>query len=271
MLGAIAGDIIGSIYENWRIKRKDFRLFTPFSTYTDDTVLTIAVADALMHGTDFGVTIKRYARRRPFRGYGPRFYRWMFSPGMTPYNSFGNGSAMRVSSVAYAAQSSQEVLQLAAKTAECTHNHPAGIQGAQAAALCVFMARMGETKESIRETVSGKFGYDLTRSIEAIRPGYRRSFACAASVPEAIIAFLDSRDFEDALRNAVSLGGDADTQAAIAGSIAEAFYGGVPLAIARRAWHKLPQPYRDVIARFHRTYVLPTNISELARDAEGGK
>ena len=264
MLGAIAGDIIGSIYETIRIKRKDFRLFLPFSFFTDDTVLSVAVADALLGRKEFGPTIKAYAWRRPFRGYGPRFYRWMLSLGCEPYNSLGNGSAMRVSPVAYAGASKEEVLQLAALSARCTHNHPEGVKGAQAAALCVYMARTGSTKDSIRAAITDAFAYDVSRRLEDIRPTYRMNLTCPGSVPEAIIAFLDSRDFEDAIRNAVSLGGDADTQAAISGSIAEAFYGGVPLEIARRVWSKLPASYQQVILSFHRRYPIPTDVEQIA-------
>lgn len=264
MLGAIAGDIIGSIYENFRTNRKDFRLFTPFSFFTDDTVLTVAVADALMGQKEFGQTIKAYAWRRPLRGYGPKFYGWMLSAGCKPYNSLGNGSAMRVSPVAYAGTSKGEVLQLAARSAQCTHNHPEGVKGAQAAALCVYMARTGSTKDAIRQAMIGCFGYDLSRGIDDIRPTYWMNLTCEGSVPEAIIAFLDSRDFEDAIRNAVSLGGDAGTQAAIAGSIAEAFYGGVPLEIANRVWRKLPASYQQVILGFHRRYQTPTNVEQIA-------
>jgi ADP-ribosylglycohydrolase len=264
MLGAITGDIIGSVYENFHTKRKDFRLFLPVAFYTDDTVLSVAVADALLNGADFGRTIKRYAWRRPLRGYGPRFYRWIASPGTKPYNSLGNGSAMRVSAVAYAARNEEEALLLVRRSAECTHNHPEGIKGAQAVALAIYRARMGKSKEEIRTTIAEEFGYSLSRSIDQIRPSYKTNLTCPGSVPEAIIAFLDSTDFEDALRNAVSLGGDADTQAAIAGAIAEAFYGGVPLEIAMRVWKKLPRSYRSVVLRFHQRHPTPTNVDQIA-------
>jgi ADP-ribosylglycohydrolase len=265
MLGAIAGDIIGSVYENFRTKRKDFRLFQPLAFFTDDTVVSVAVADALLNGTDFGRTIRRYAWRRPLRGYGPRFYRWMVTPGGKPYNSLGNGSAMRVSPVAYAAANEEELLSLARRSAECTHNHPEGIKGAQAVALAVYQARLGKARQAIRSTIAGRFGYDMDRSVEEIRPSYKINLSCPGSVPEAIIAFLDSSDFEDAIRNAVSLGGDADTQAAIAGAIAEAFYGGVPLRIAVAVWRKLPASYRSVITGFHQRYPTPTNLEEVSR------
>jgi ADP-ribosylglycohydrolase len=257
MLGAIVGDIIGSVRENLRIKRKDFDLFIPISTYTDDTVLTVAVADALLKGKGYGETIKSYARRHPFRGYGPKFMMWMLSPGSKPYNSLGNGSAMRVSPVAHAFDKEADVLKHAQKSAECTHNHPEGIKGAQATALAVFMARKGAGKNEIRKEISTRFDYNLSRSVEEIRPNYKIDLTCPGSVPEAIIAFLDSTDFEDVLRNAVSLGGDADTQAAIAGSIAETFYSGIPSEILDKAWKKIPLSFQDVIVAFSKKYGTP--------------
>lgn len=262
MLGAITGDIIGSIHENFPTKKKDFKLFGPLSMYTDDTVLTVAVADAVLNDKEFGPTLKAYALRRPFRGYGPKFYCWMISRGSKPYNSFGNGSAMRVSPVAYPANTVDETLELAKRSAECTHNHPEGIKGAQATALAVFMARQNATKGEIRSAISERFGYDLNRTVDEIRPTYRVNITCQGSVPEAIIAFLDSSDFEDAIRNAVSLGGDADTQAAIAGSIAEAFYGGVPKEILSGAWRKLPTSYQVLIRDFYARFDIPTKLGQ---------
>lgn len=250
MIGAIAGDIIGSLYENLRTKRKDFRLFTPLSIYTDDTVLTVAVADALLTGMEYGRAIKSYARRHPLRGYGPKFMLWMLSPSARPYNSLGNGSAMRVSPVAHAFKTEAEVLEQAKRSAECTHSHPEGIKGAQAVALAVFLARNKAGKEEIRQAVSERFGYDLSRRIDEIRPAYRLSLTCPGSVPEAILAFLDSEDFEDAVRNAVSLGGDADTQAAIAGAIAEAFYGRIPEAILEGVSQRLSRGFKKTILDF---------------------
>jgi ADP-ribosylglycohydrolase len=250
MIGAITGDIIGSVYENIRTKKKDFRLFTPLSIFTDDTVLTVAVADALLNNYDYGRSIKSYARRYPLRGYGPKFLLWMFSPSAKPYNSLGNGSAMRVSPVAHAFSSENEMLDHAKRSAECTHNHPEGIKGAQATALAIFMARNKTSKQEIREAVSARYGYDLSRRIEDIRPIYRINLTCPGSVPEAIIAFLDSENFEDAVRNAVSLGGDADTQASIAGSIAEAFYGIIPDSILGEVSERLNGQFKQTIINF---------------------
>ncbi len=270
MLGAIAGDIVGSVYENWRIKRKDFRLFTPVSTFTDDSVLTVAVADAILRGGDYGPTIKSYARRHPLRGYGPRFLAWMVSPSMKPYNSLGNGSAMRVSPVAHAFASEAEVLQQAELTAACTHNHPEGIKGAQATALGIFLARHGADKETVRQEIENRFGYDLSRTIDEIRPSYRVDLTCQGSVPEAIIAFLDSTSFEDALRNAVSLGGDADTQACIAGAIAEAYYRTIPMSILEQVRKRLARSLWQTALDFTRKFGVEEVIAQVeSLGAEG--
>jgi len=260
MLGAIVGDVIGSVYEGAATKDKAFALFPSGARFTDDTVLTVAVADAILHGKDFGATIAAYARRHPNRGYGASFYVWMMFLGTEPYNSFGNGSAMRVSPAAYAHETEDEVLELAKRSAECTHNHPEGIKGAQATALAVYLARIGVAKEDIRSAISGRFGYNLARTIDAIRPGYAPDVTSPGSVPEAIIAFLDAEDFEDAVRNAVSLGGDADTQAAIAGAIAEPFYGGVPQHLLDRFWPMLPEAFQHVIREFSLRFATPTPV-----------
>jgi len=263
MLGAIAGDIVGSVYENLRTKRKDFRLFTPVSTFTDDSVLTVAVADAILTDREYGLVIKSYARKHPLRGYGPRFLAWMVSPGAKPYNSFGNGSAMRVSPVAHAFASEADVLSEAQLTAECTHNHPEGIKGAQATALAVFMARSGADKEAIRCEIEHRFGYDLGRSVDEIRPDYRVDLTCQGSVPEAIIAFLDSSSFEDALRNAVSLGGDADTQACIAGAIAEAHYKTIPPPILRQVRKRLSKSLWQTALEFTRRFGIKEVVAQV--------
>jgi ADP-ribosylglycohydrolase len=251
------------VYENLRTKRKDFRLFTPVSTFTDDSVLTVAVADAILTGRDYGSVIKAYARRHPLRGYGPRFIAWMASPGSRPYNSFGNGSAMRVSPVAHAFASEQEVLREAERTAECTHNHPEGIKGAQATALAVFMARNGAGKEAIRTEIADRFGYALDRTVDEIRPDYRADLTCQGSVPEAIIAFLDSTSFEDALRNAVSLGGDADTQACIAGAIAEAHYKTIPEPILRQVRKRLARSLWQTTLEFTRQFGIKEIVAQV--------
>jgi len=263
MLGAIAGDIAGSAYESRPVKRKDVPLFGPLATFTDDTVLTVAVADALLGDRDYGRALRTYTRRHPLRGYGGHFLQWAVASGMGPYNSFGNGSAMRVSPVAWAFDSQDDVLREAARTAECTHNHPEGIKGAQATALAVFLARKGENKESIRWHIDEHFGYDLSRTVDEIRPGYSFDVTCQGSVPEAIIAFLDSNSYEDALRNAVSLGGDSDTQACIAGAVAEAYYKDIPTEFLRQIRTHLTEDLWDTTVRFYRRHGVPAILERI--------
>jgi ADP-ribosylglycohydrolase len=236
MLGAIAGDIIGSVYEHRPTKTPDFRpLISGASHFTDDTVLTVATADAILGDGDYASAYRRFGRRHPNAGYGKSFRHWLHTPDAGPYGSWGNGSAMRVSPVGWAFDSESEVLAEAERSAAATHDHAEGIRGAQAVALAVYLARHGVGNEAIRSEIAARFGYDLARTVEEIRPGYRFQVSCQESVPEAIAAFLDSTGFEDAVRLAISLGGDADTQAATAGSIAEAAYGGVPEPISRAA------------------------------------
>jgi ADP-ribosylglycohydrolase len=232
MLGAIAGDVIGSVHERARTKTKDFPLFTPDCTFTDDTVLTVAVADCLLHGRGYVDAFHDYFHAYPSAGYGGTFMLWAGSRRREPYNSWGNGSAMRVSPVAYTTATLEEVLEEAKRSAEVTHNHEQGIRGAQATAAAVFLARTGSSKEQIRRYTEEAFGYFLDESLDELRPTYEFDVSCQWSVPQSIIAFLESTGFEDAVRNAISLGGDADTMACIAGAIAEAFYGGVPPQIA---------------------------------------
>lgn len=254
MIGAIGGDIIGSVYEAVPIKSKDFPLFVSGCRYTDDTVLTVAVAAAILQGRPYLDTVREFGRRHPDAGYGAGFSRWLFSPAPRPYHSWGNGAAMRVSPVGFAFADQETVLAQAAASAAITHDHPEGIKGAQAAALAVFLARTGHGKEDIRSGIAARFGYDLGRSVEEIRPGYSFDISCQGTVPQAIIAFLDSVSYEDAVRNAVSLGGDSDTLACITGGIAEAFYGGVPACIRTRIEEYLPEDLLDMVSRFHRQY-----------------
>ena len=235
MYGAILGDIIGSPFEFDRgDKTKDFELFTPGCEFTDDSVMTIAVAEALIAvGPDAEKeeieeavvsNMQDWGRRFPDAGYGGRFCWWLREKNPKPYGSFGNGSAMRVSAVGWLYPTLERTRQVAVYTAEVTHNHKEGIKGAEATASCIFLARQGATKDEIKSYVEDNFGYNLNRTLDEIRPGYHMDESCQGTVPEAIIAFLESENFEDAIRNAVSLGGDADTLAAITGSIAEAFY-----------------------------------------------
>ena len=251
MLGAIVGDIVGSIYEFNNHRSKDFPLFGVDCKFTDDTVLTIAVADCLMNNGNYTEYIKNYARKYTGRGYGGRFRQWISSESMEPYNSWGNGSAMRVSAVGFAYNDLETVMNEARRSAEATHNHPEGVKGAQATAIAIFMARKGQSKEDIKTAIAQSFDYDLNRTVDEIRPTYVFNESCQETVPEAIIAFLESKDFEDAIRNAISLGGDSDTLACITGGIAEAFYGGVPTDIAKKALSYLDFNMREVVEKFY--------------------
>jgi len=255
MLGAIAGDIIGSPFEFDACKSETFTLFDHEDkdrfppSFTDDTVLTVATARAIMSGEGFAEAYREIGRLYPHSGFGGAFAIWITVPGIQPYNSYGNGSAMRVSPVAFAFDTEDEVLDWAKKSAEVTHDHPEGIKGAQAVALAIWMARHACTKEEIAGAVSSKFGYDLSKTVEEIRKDYSFDVTCQGSVPQAIRAFLESTSFEDAVRKAVSLGGDADTQACIAGSIAHPYYG-VPAEIAEKVESYLDPFLSDIIARF---------------------
>jgi len=254
MLGAIAGDIIGSVHEFEGRKTKDFPLFVGKSRFTDDTVLTVAVADCLLTGSSYTDKFHEYTRAYPDRGYGVRFWHWVKSGSRQPYNSWGNGSAMRVSPVAFAFQTLDEVLEEARASAEVTHNHPEGIRGAQATAAATFLARQGASKSEIRRQIERQFGYDLSRTTKIIRQTYAFNESCQETVPEAITSFLESEDYEDAVRLAISLGGDADTLACITGGIAEAFYGRVPDAIANQALALLDAGLRKTVKRFYESH-----------------
>ena len=250
MLGAIAGDIIGSRFERNPIKTTDFELFHSDCRFTDDSVLTLAVADHIFLGSDLVDTLKEYFNQYPDAGYGGRFMQWASSASDEPYNSLGNGSAMRVSPVGFAFDSLDAVLEKAQATAEVTHNHPEGIKGAQATASAVFLARTGSSKEEIQSFIEAKFQYDLSPSLDTIRPQYTFDVTCQGSVPQAITAFLESESFEDAVRKAVSLGGDSDTQACIAGGIAHAFYGKLPDIISAEVHSRLEVPLRQILTLF---------------------
>ena len=280
MLGAIIGDIVGSVYEWNNIKTKDFSLFSDKGFFTDDTVMTIAVADAIMQGgtaDDFINSMKKWGRLYPNSGYGSKFGSWLFSDDREPYNSWGNGSAMRVSPCAWMMNcgfcartgmwpsNGREGAKLSAAV---THNHPEGIKGAMAVTDAIFLLRyyvggyhntedyatykkysMDELKAKVKEHVEQEYGYNLSRTLDEIRPMYKFNESCQETVPEAIIAFLESTDFEDAIRNAISLGGDSDTLTAITGSIAEAAYG-IPTEIADKALGYLDAPLREVYDRW---------------------
>ena len=260
MYGAILGDIIGSPYEFDRgNKSKDFPLFLPESTFTDDTVMTIAVAEAFLDAqrtTDMDwirrglvKSLQKWGKQYPDAGYGGRFGMWLFLGGQEPYNSFGNGSAMRVSSIAWLYHDLDTVRRMARLSAEVTHNHPEGIKGAEATAAAIFLARTGSTKAEIKAYIEGQFDYDLSRTCDEIRPNYYHVESCQETVPEAITAFLEGDSFEDVIRTAVSLGGDCDTLTCIAGSIAEGFYG-VPAELKHACYNRLPNDLTQVLERF---------------------
>lgn len=258
MYGAILGDIIGSPYEfDMGDKTKKFPLFSERSAFTDDTVMTIAVAEAFMDAPEDEVEIKKrlvasmqkWGHRYPGAGYGLRFCDWLEADDPQPYNSFGNGSAMRVSSVAWLYNDLDTARRMARLSAEVTHNHPEGIKGAEATASAIFLAHTGSSKAGIKVYIEDQFGYDLSRSCDEIRPGYYHVESCQETVPEAITAFLEGDSFEDVIRTAVSLGGDCDTLTCIAGSIAEGFYG-IPEELKKECHNRLPKQLRDVLLRF---------------------
>lgn len=250
MIGAIAGDIIGSVYEANPIKTKEFPLFHPQSRFTDDTVLTVAVAKAIMEDGDYLKAVITLGRRYPHAGYGGMFLKWLYAESPTPYNSWGNGSAMRVSPVGFAFDTIEDVLEQAALTAQITHNHPEGIKGAQCAALAVFLSRTTRNKSIIKQELTERFDYNFEKTLAQIRPTYGFDVSYAGTVPQAIIAFLESVSHEDAIRNAISLGGDSDTLACITGGIAEAFYGFVDPQIVVKVKSVLPEELWLISERF---------------------
>lgn len=252
LIGAVCGDIIGSCYEFAPVKRLDFDLFTPTSQFTDDTVCSVAVADALTHALPFAENLRHWCRRYPRESYGYHFRQWMLSDSPEPYNSWGNGSAMRVSAVGAYGTSLDEVMRLARESAAVTHDHPEGIKGAQATAAAIYYALCGRSKDEIKTMIETEFGYDLRRRYADIQPGYSFDVSCQGSVPESIIAFLESTDFESAIRMAVAYGGDADTQGAITGGIAAAYYGEIPGEILRETLRRLPADIREAIDTFNR-------------------
>lgn len=255
MIGAIIGDIVGSVFEHKPIKTTKFKLLNPGSRFTDDTVLTVAVADALLKERDYATSLREWGQKYPAAGYGESFDKWLFSEVAEPYNSWGNGAAMRVSPAGFAFNHLSEALEEAQAQASVTHNHPEGIKGARAVAAAIFMARSGNSKSEIRNYIELEYKYDLGRSIKEIRPDYSFDISSQGSVPEAIIAFLDSSDYESALRLAVSLGGDSDTLACISGSIAQAYYGEIPEKLKSTAREMLPEEMLRVIDAFEKEFL----------------
>jgi len=268
MIGAIIGDVIGSVFEIESTKTEDFKLFNRFSRFTDDTVLTIAIANSVLNRTQqpvpwlrsyqnanlYARSLKEYARRFPNAGYGELFIRWSGRSTLRGYRSFGNGSAMRVSSIGFAFDTLNDVLNEARLSAIVTHNHPEGIKGAQAIASAIFLARKGKDKPAIRTFLEQRFGYDLSQTLGKIRPSYTFDSSCQGSVPQAIIAFMESADFEDAIRKAISLGGDSDTLACMAGGIAQAYYKTIPTTLITETKLRLDHSLRQVIDSFNTRY-----------------
>lgn len=252
MLGAIIGDIVGSIYEFNNHRSKDFPFFGEGADFTDDTVLTVAVADALLHDKPVARTLADWSWRYPGRGYGGRYAAWLRTWDLAPYGSFGNGAAMRVSPAALLARSLDEALAMARKVTEVTHDHPEGLKGAAATVHGIVLARDGAVPDKIRKEIAATYGYNMDRSVDGIRPGYEFNESCQKTVPEALICALEATSFEDALRNAISIGGDSDTIAAIAGPLAEALFG-IPQTLIEQGRRYLPLPMLEVIDRLYAT------------------
>ena len=257
IIGTIAGDVIGSSREFHSIKTKDFRLFNRYSTFTDDTVMTLAIASWLLkdkNSMDVLISeVRKFGLDYPNAGYGGMFKKWLNQENPEAYGSWANGSAMRVSPCAWVADSLGEAQKLARMSAVITHDHPEGIKGALATSDAVYLARTGAEKEDIKSHIESKYHYDLSRRIDDIRPDYGFEVSCKHSVPESIICFLEAKDYEDTVRNAVSLGGDADTQAAIAGGIASAYWD-VPAKITARTLKRLDNNLLEVYLEFMETY-----------------
>jgi ADP-ribosylglycohydrolase len=257
MIGAIIGDYAGSAYEFNRTQDYNFPMITSGNSITDDSIMTIAAMDAILHGKEYGERFHYWGNKypNPQGGYGASFVEWLRSDNPKPYNSFGNGSAMRVSPTGWAFDTLDETLQEAQKSAECTHNHIEGIKGAMAVASAIYHVRNGKNKEFLKRYIEKEFGYDLSRKLSEIRPTYRFYENCMRTVPEAIICYLESTSFEDAIRLAVSLGGDSDTLACITGSIAEADRAyKIPSEIKAAAFSTMPTELIDIVEQFYSKY-----------------
>lgn len=252
MIGAIAGDVIGSVFEGSNLKSKDFPLFSRDSRFTDDSVLTAAVADCVLHGRDYADAYRAFYAWYPRAGFGFLFANWARSPREAAYGSYGNGAAMRVSPIAWAFETLEEVLSEAARSAAATHNSAEGIKGAQAIAMATYLARQGKTKSAILSAVVDRFRYDLDFTLDGIRSDYAFDATCQGTVPQALVAFRDSGDFEDAVRSAISIGGDSDTIACMAGSVAAAFHGGVPEDIDAAVRARLDERLNGILDLFER-------------------
>jgi ADP-ribosylglycohydrolase len=254
MIGALFGDIVGSIYEIKPIKSTNFPLFEERSTFTDDSVLSIAIADIILHEKPIVSTLKDYTRRYPMVGYGGNFYAWAMSDSQDPYNSWGNGAAMRISPVGFASTSLDMCLQKAKDLTEVTHNHPEGIKGGQATACVILLIRQGKSKSFIQNYIQNKFDYNLETPLEEIRPSYHFDVSCQVTVPVAIRSYLESSNFEEAIRLAISMGGDSDTLACITGGMAQAQYG-ISNTIKDFVMQKFPEDLSEIISLFQSKYL----------------
>jgi len=258
MLGAIFGDVVGSRFEWHNTKSKEFELLTPKCSPTDDSVMTCAVAEALLTGADPAAVMQKWGRSHPDYGYGGSFGRWIYAENPAPYNSWGNGSGMRTSSVGWLCSSMEQVLAEAERISAVTHNHPEGIKGAQAVSAAVYLARTGTDKEAIRAYLTEHF-YPLDFTLDEIRPDYDFDVSCQGSVPQALEAFLESESFEDAIRCAISIGGDSDTIAAMTGAVAEAYYG-IPDELVQRLLPYLDEEMLDILRAFGKATGLYTKL-----------
>lgn len=258
MWGAIIGDVVGSLFERFNHKNKEFELFHALSHYTDDTVMTIATMDALLKDIPFEVAYKEWYRKYPKAGFGQRFREWGKDDSYEPLRSYGNGSAMRVSPVAYWKETLDEVLDLATQSTNITHNHPEGVKGARAVASVIFLARSNKSKEEIKKHIEDTYHYDLSETTDSIRSWYKFDVTCQGSVPQAIRCFYEATDFEDAIRLAISIGGDSDTIACMTGSMAEAYYP-IDRKIKQETLNRLPREFVDV---FHTFLEITGQLSE---------
>lgn len=254
MLGAIIGDIAGSIYEGHAIKTKNFPFFGDYCRFTDDSVCTVAVSDILLHDLPPAETMQKWCRRYPWAGYGGNFGMWIYTDPPEPYNSYGNGAAMRVSPAAFLNKDNLDAALAASdKVTEITHNHPEGIKGARATTHAIWLAYQAESPAGIRQIITSEYGYDLTQTTDEIRPSYFFDITCQGTVPQAITCALESASYEDAVRNAISLGGDADTLAAIAGPIAEALHG-ISNELKERAEKRYLSDFPDILEVMREMY-----------------
>lgn len=260
MLGAIIGDVVGSRYEVFNAKTYDFNLYSKISRFTDDTALTIATIKCLLEeNNDFGKYYRIYCLKNPIRGYGRKFLLWSLFNKKTPNNSFGNGSAMRVSPIAYISDNLEEVLKITEKSCVSTHNHLEAIKGSKAIVTCIFLARKNKSKKEIKSFIEKEYGYDLSKTIEEYHNKYKSDATCQNSVPQAIVAFLDSKDFISCLRNAIYIGGDSDTVACMACGIAEAFYNEIPNELVEFTLSKLKKEHITLLIQFYFKYAEDIN------------